>query len=322
MVCPRFSHPNDDTAHAEFAACVQSANDALSTYKPRMVAGRYSIAKIPVYGPKFEQLKGALKSAQDNLSRFIGRMFSEWCKVRGIVCIAGDSRPWEFRAESRAFSRHRVASRQWIAVRDQKLAEYKTALGEFKSKRAAYRASVASLTAGVAVPVVAPQAPIVAPVPEVAPVNTGAETFSRALSDEIYPPSIPAIVAPVETREPLAPDALALAQRMTDAIHARRASAGHAPADLPREVTASVAFLAALDSIEPARIVPAPADTFAEAVLVAIRKAADDIACLIRMGWDRAQAIADTREVSTLGTRSWARVLSLIGTHGTALAIA
>jgi len=234
-------------------------------------------------------------------------------------------------------------------------------------------------------------------VPEVAPVesaNTGAETFSIALSAEIYPPSLPAIVAapvkpaPVETREPLtlstgrtvqftrmangataadlecgstmsesehaeylsvvaprpvfaAPGsavnpspcevepivepsapALALAEKMRAAVIAKRAAIGQPIAEIPREVSASVAFLARLECVEPARIVPAPADTFAEAVLVAIRKAADDIACLIRMGWDRAQAIADTREVSTLGTRSWQRVLSLIVTHGTALAIA
>jgi len=404
MTCPAWVPDGeyDDTwaeEHGDHVDRVNKASDELAAFKPRLVKvkrwnGELTGEVEKVYGPKFKKLESAIATAKLNLSRFISRMFKAHCDSIGIVCCAGDCRPWLWQTESRAFSRQRLTVRTWNREKDNALVEYLASVKDFRAKRAAYSAKLESVKAP------APAAPLhatslarprAASGEQAAPVSDPNVTSSRpnvpsSIEHSTPEPakcevenkpgrystgilkapsgvfivvgSVPSTCCDADGRQRTfdsEADALAaiLADpwiqatpsqliQLADCSPYQRESANPAPmpaidpvkiaaavesheavkalvaeiereSEAPDHVLASIAFLAKLDAIEPAKPCAPPAETLAAAIWTAITKAAADIHCLVRLGWTREDAIAETREKSTLGVRSWERVLSMLG---------
>lgn len=74
--------------HSDLIGALLAARAAVAAYKPRMVTPRWGGTPRPQYGPKFEALKNAVKTAGNNLECWITKQFNAECEKNGLPPIA------------------------------------------------------------------------------------------------------------------------------------------------------------------------------------------------------------------------------------------
>lgn len=135
--------------HWQLVANVASAKTWLAEYKPRTRYARWDREKKygeKVFGPQFEVLKSAVRAAESALRSYLCREFRAYCAAQGLP----DRLAWENLygvKELFAFTRARIAVRQWPARKAALAAEYVNTLNARRKAQGKAMASGAAVRA-------------------------------------------------------------------------------------------------------------------------------------------------------------------------------